>query len=131
MVKASGQIKKELALLQQRTDDIAQTLDQLYDGYLKALGEASTRQLMLAVFHLCTQAYPDKFLKLSLQQRNDLQKSTQVLAAQIHHQLREQRDETKRMSRRSQPNSGLAFLQQLLEARASGAIIHTAGRQRR
>ena len=61
MVKASGQIEKELGLLQRRTEDMAEAVDPLYIGYLKALGEASKQQLMSAVYHLCTQAYPDMF----------------------------------------------------------------------
>ena len=125
MVKASSQIEKELGLLQQRTEDMANALDPLYSDYLKALGEASKQQLIAAVYHLCTQAYPDKFLSLSWQQRNTLQKSLQLLATQIHTQLSEQREQVKKNSRKPQRNNGLAFLQKLLAARASGAIIHT------
>ncbi len=125
MVKASSQIEKELRLLQQRTEDMASALDPLYDGYLKALGEASQQQLMAAAYHLCTQAYPDKFLCLSWQQRNQLQKDLQVLAAQVYTQLSDQREQVKKSSRKPQRNNGLAFLQKLLEARASGAVIHT------
>ncbi|MGB7485601.1 MAG: hypothetical protein WA901_05380, partial [Phormidesmis sp.] len=125
MVKASGQIEKELGLLQQRTEDMAEALDTLYGGYLKALGEASKQQLMSAVHHLCTQAYPDKFLALSWQQRNQLQKSLQVMATQISIQLIEQRSQVKKTSRKPSKNNGIAFLQQLLAAKASGAIIHT------
>jgi len=125
MVKASGQIEKELGLLQQRTEDMAEALDTLYGGYLKALGEASKQQLMSAVHHLCTQAYPDKFLALSWQQRNQLQKSLQVMATQIPIQLIEQRSQVKKTSRKPSKNNGIAFLQQLLAAKSSGAIIHT------
>ncbi len=125
MVKASGQIEKELGLLQRRTEDMAEALDPLYNGYLKALGEASKQQLMSAVYHLCTQAYPDKFLALSWKQRNQLQASLQTLAAQISVQLFEQRSQVKKNSRKPSRNNGLAFLQRLLEARASGAVIHT------
>ncbi len=125
MVKASGQIEKELGLLQQRTEDMAEALDTLYGGYLKALGEASRQQMMSAVHHLCTQAYPDKFLALSWQQRNQLQKSVQVLAAQIATQLVEQRSQVEKASRQPAKSNGLAFLQQLLAAKASGSVIHT------
>ena len=125
MVKASSQIEKELGLLQKRTEDMADALDPLYGGYLKALGEAGKQQLIAAAYHLCTQAYPDKFLSLSWQQRNNLQKSLQVLAAQIYTQLSAQQEQVKKNSRKPQRNNGLAFLQRLLAARASGAIIHT------
>ena len=128
MVKATGQIEKELKLLQQRTQDMAEVLDPLYDGYLRALGEASSRQLVSAVYHLCTQAYPDKFVALSWQQRNELQKSLQAIASSIHDKLLDHRGRAKKMSRRQQQSSGLAFLQRLLEARTAGAVITTSKR---
>ena len=84
MVKASGQIEQELGALQQRTEEMSRALEPLYEGYLKALSEASGRQLMQAAYHLCTQAYPDKFLALSWDQRNQLQKAFQVLSAKIY-----------------------------------------------
>ena len=120
MVKASGQIEQELALLQQKTEQMAEALEPLYEGYLKALGEAGKRQLVLAAYHLCTKAYPDKFLGLSWDKRNQLQNALQKVAAKIQEQLAEQRESAKITSRRSQNHDGLAFLQRLLEARAAG-----------
>ncbi len=128
MVKASSQIEKELGLLQQRTEDMAIALDPIYDGYLDALADASKQQLMSAVYHLCTQAYPDRFLKLSWKERSELQKALQTLSAQIRSQLDEQRIQAKTKSRRPQRNSGLDFLHRLLESRTSGAIIHASER---
>lgn len=118
MVKASGQIEQELASLQQRTEEMSDALELLYEGYLKALSEASKRQLVLAAYHLCTQAYPDKFLLLSWDRRNQLQQSLQAIASSIYEQLATQRDRAKTMSRRPQQPSGLEFLQRLLESRA-------------
>ncbi|MEO0704877.1 MAG: hypothetical protein AAF050_04345 [Cyanobacteria bacterium J06649_5] len=123
MVKASGQIEQELGALQQRTEEMSRALEPLYEGYLKALSEASGRQLMQAAYHLCTQAYPDKFLALSWDQRNQLQKAFQVLSAKIYDEFLAQRDRAKKMSRRPQQHSGLEFLQRLLEARTSGIDI--------
>ena len=120
MVKASGQIEQELALLQQKTEQMAEALEPLYEGYLKALSAAGARQLVLAAYHLCTKAYPDKFLALSWDKRNQLQNALQKVAAKIHEQLAEQRESAKVTSRRSHNHDGLAFLQRLLEARAAG-----------
>ncbi|MEM9089004.1 MAG: hypothetical protein AAGC93_09700 [Cyanobacteria bacterium P01_F01_bin.53] len=119
MVKASGQIEQELGLLQQKTESMSDALNVLYEGYLQALVEASKRQLVLAAYYLCTQAYPDRFLALSWDQRNQLQRSLQVLAAKIEGRLAEQRDRARKMSRRRQQHNGLEFLQRLLESRAS------------
>ena len=126
MVKASSQIEKELGLLQQRTEEMAITLDPIYDGYLNALAEASKQQLMSAAYHLCTQAYPDKFLTLSWKERNELQKALQVLAAQIQPQLQERRTQAKQASRRPQRSSGLGLLHRLLESRSSSSIVHAS-----
>ncbi len=127
MVKASGQIEQELSLLQQKTEAMADTLEPLYEGYLKALSEASKRQLVQAAYHLCTQAYPDKFLALSWDKRNQLQQSLQAIATQIYEQLTEQRERSIVMSRRPQNHDGLAFLQQLLEARTGSGGSSESG----
>ncbi|MGC1306928.1 MAG: hypothetical protein WA885_06840 [Phormidesmis sp.] len=123
MVKASDQIEQELASLQQKTETMADALEPLYDAYIKALSKAGERQLMLAVYHLCTQVYPDKFLALSWDQRNRLQQALQALSAQIYEQLMVQRDRAKKASRQPQQHNGLAFLQRLLESRATGATV--------
>lgn len=123
MVRASSQIKQELSLLQQRTQELETSLEPLYEGYLKALSEASGRQLIMAAFHICTQAYPGKFLGLSLQQRNQLQREIQGLGNGLYRQMMAQREQAKKASRRPPKKNGLAFLQRLLEAKSSGAAI--------
>ena len=123
MVKASSQIERELSLLQQRTQALETSLEPLYEGYLKALSEASGRQLVMAAFHICTKAYPSKFLSLSLQQRSQLQQEIQSLSGGLYQQLIAQREKAKKASRRPPKNDGLAFLQRLLEAKSSGAAI--------
>ncbi|MGB3293893.1 MAG: hypothetical protein WBB01_12975, partial [Phormidesmis sp.] len=123
MVKASSQIEQELALLQRRTEEMSNSLEPLYEGYLKALSEAGKRQLVMAAYHVCTQAYPDKFLALSWDQRNRVQQALQTLAGQLYNQLKERREQAKKMSRRPQHQQGLEFLQRLLEAKAAGAEI--------
>ena len=99
------------------------SLEPLYEGYLKALSEASGRQLVMAAYHICTQAYPGKFLGLSLQQRNQLQQNIQALSSGLYDQLMEQHRKAKKSSRRAPKNSGLAFLQRLLDVKSSGAAI--------
>ena len=123
MVRASSQIERELSLLQQRTQALETSLEPLYEGYLKALSEAGGRQLVMAAFHICTQAYPGKFLSLSLQQRNQLQQEIQRLSRGLYRQMMTQREQAKKASRRPPKKNGLAFLQRLLEAKSSGAAI--------
>lgn len=123
MVRASSQIEQELSLLQRRTQELEESLEPLYEGYLKALSEACGRQLVMATFHICTQAYPGKFLSLSLHQRNQLQQDIQALSSGLYQQLLDQREKARKASRRPPRNNGLAFLQRLLEAKSSGAAI--------
>lgn len=126
MVKASGQIEQELRVLQDQTELMSSSLDPLYEGYLKALSDAGHRQLVMAAYYLCTQAYPDRFLALSWDDRNRLQQSLQVLSTQISEQLNQQRVQAKKLSRQRQNSDGLAFLQRLLESRMASA----AGKKR-
>ena len=110
-------------MLQRRTEEMSSSLEPLYEGYLKALSEAGKRQLVMAAYHLCTQAYPDRFLALSWDQRNRLQQALQALAGQLYGQLKTQREQAQKMSRQPQQQQGLEFLQRLLEAKAAGAEI--------
>ena len=69
MVRSLDQIAKDLSKLETSTGQIDEDLKALYQDYLAVLGKAVKQQLVLAVYHLCTQAYPDEFLKLSISQR--------------------------------------------------------------
>ncbi|MBW4654411.1 MAG: hypothetical protein KME20_15445 [Kaiparowitsia implicata GSE-PSE-MK54-09C] len=73
------QIEQDIARLEQAIEAIAQEFEQHYRGYLTDLGQALSRQLISAVFHICTQDYPDRFLALTLAQRQDLQQQVRAL----------------------------------------------------
>ncbi|MCF4969852.1 hypothetical protein [Nostoc sp. CMAA1605] len=79
MVRAIERIERELAVLQEAIQAIARELQMAYASYLAALGQALRKQLILASYHLCTQGYPENFLKLSLNQRQQLQQSIRKL----------------------------------------------------
>ncbi|NEQ49288.1 MAG: hypothetical protein F6K11_04020 [Leptolyngbya sp. SIO3F4] len=119
MVNASGHIEQQLSKLQTQTADIAAELEALVDSYLEVLTEASKRQLVLAAYHVCTQIYPDKFLNLSLSQRNRLQQQLRELGHCIQTKLNAKWDKAKRLSLRPSEEDGLAVIRQLfLEATA-------------
>lgn len=80
MVRTVEQIEQELAILDQAVATLAQEFHNTYSQYLAALGQAVRQQLILASYHLCTQGYPEQFLKLSLQQRQHLQQSLRQMA---------------------------------------------------
>jgi hypothetical protein len=87
MVRSLDQITKDLSKLETSTTQIDEDLKALYQDYLTVLGKAVKQQLVLAVYHLCTQAYPDEFLKLSVSQREKVQASIRKIAAQGQMQI--------------------------------------------
>ncbi|MBD2258636.1 hypothetical protein [Pseudanabaena sp. FACHB-2040] len=87
MVGTVEQIRKDLAVLETATATLAEEFKTLYENYLKMLGKAARRQLILAGYHLCTQAYPEAFLRLSLSQRQKLQEALRTLANDVQNRL--------------------------------------------
>jgi len=79
MVAALEQIQANLTALQRAIAEIAEDLCTLYANYLNVLGRAIRQQLILACYDLCTQNYPQAFLRLSLSQRQQLQQTLQNL----------------------------------------------------
>ncbi|MDP5338264.1 MAG: hypothetical protein NWQ28_06775, partial [Nodularia sp. (in: cyanobacteria)] len=73
MARAIELIERDIAALQEAIRAIAAELHNAYASYLTTLGQAVRKQLILASYHLCTQGYPENFLKLSLNQRQKLQ----------------------------------------------------------
>jgi hypothetical protein len=82
MARAIERIERDIAVLQEAIQAIATELQSAYTNYLVALGQALRKQLILASYHLCTQGYPENFLKLSLNQRQKLQQSIRNLGQQ-------------------------------------------------
>ena len=119
MVNASGHIEQQLSKLQTQTAEIATEIEALVDNYLRVLTQASKRQLVLAAYHVCTQVYPDKFLELSLSQRDRLQQQLRELGNCIQEQLNSKWDNAKRLSLRPAEEDGLAVIRQLFLEAAS------------
>lgn len=82
MVAPVGRIEQEIAELDKAVLGLADELYLAYSDYLNALGGAVYQQLILASFQVCTQGYPNRFLALSLGQRQELQQSIRGLAKQ-------------------------------------------------
>jgi hypothetical protein len=87
MVGSVEQIERDLTALEKAAMAIAQDFRQTYTDYLMTLEQTVRQQLTLAAYRLCTQGYPERFLKLSFQQRQRLQQSIQQLGKQTHDQL--------------------------------------------
>ncbi|MGP1384667.1 MAG: hypothetical protein ACTS2F_13975 [Thainema sp.] len=92
MVASTEQIKREIKALENTTSAIADEVSELYARYLTTLGQSVRQQLILACYHLCTQNYPERFLRLSFSQRQKLQQAIKGLGKQAEQQLIEQTD---------------------------------------
>ena len=87
MVGSVERIAQEIAALDQNVATIAQDLYTAYSDYLTLLGQSVRQQLILASYHICTQAYPEPFLHLSYSQRQSLQKNLRYLSRQVQEEL--------------------------------------------
>ena len=87
MAKSLKQIRQELAKLEEETTQLSAQLKDLYRQYLEALSQSINQQLILAVYQICTQIYPEEFLKLSYNQREELQTKIRQLGQEINTKL--------------------------------------------
>ena len=87
MARAIERIQKDITELEEAVRVIAEELKLSYTKYLNVLGPALQQQLILASYYLCTQGYPEEFLKLSLNQRQKLQQSIRKLGQEAATQL--------------------------------------------
>ena len=87
MARAIERIQKDITELEEAIKAIAEELKLSYTKYLNVLGPALQQQLILASYYLCTQGYPEEFLKLSLNQRQKLQQSIRKLGQEAATQL--------------------------------------------
>ena len=87
MVRPVENIRKEMDSLNQATHLLAEEFNRLYTSYLDSLGMVLRRQVVMATYHLCTQVYPERFLALSLGQRQALQRDIRQLGERANHWL--------------------------------------------
>lgn len=66
---------------------LAKEFHSAYSDYLTQLGETVRQQLILASYYVCTQGYPERFLKLSYNQRYELQQTLRRLSQQTQEEL--------------------------------------------
>jgi len=81
------QIEQDLNQLEAKLLAIAQELQGTYEDYLTQLGTVARQQVILVSYYLCTQAAPERFLQLSLQQKRKLQQGLKGIARALQEQL--------------------------------------------
>jgi hypothetical protein len=87
MARAIERIERDIAMQKEAISAIARELHSAYVSYLTILGAALQKQLILASYHLCTQGYAENFLRLSLNQRQQLQQGIRKLGQKAAEQL--------------------------------------------
>ncbi|MBF2065280.1 MAG: hypothetical protein IGS39_12770 [Calothrix sp. C42_A2020_038] len=80
-------IEQDIQAIEKMSSEIADSFQESYTAYFAALGQAVKQQLILATYHLCTQGYPQTFLRLSLNNRQKMQQSIRNLGMQTAEQL--------------------------------------------
>jgi len=80
MARSTQHIERDLAALEEKVTALSEELQSLYAEYLELLSQSVQKQLILASYQICTQTYPQAFLKLSLTQRQALQQNLRQTA---------------------------------------------------
>lgn len=87
MSQRIDKIEQELVKLESAIALMSQQILTAYSSYLKLLGKTVQRQLVMAVYQICTDSYAEAFLQLSLNQRINLQTKVRQIAQGIMMQL--------------------------------------------
>ena len=73
MAKSLPKIEQDLKTLSEQVEEVKQELRDRYVRYLEILGNSLKKHLSMVTYQICTQTYPDLFLKLSVRERQELQ----------------------------------------------------------
>jgi hypothetical protein len=73
MAKSLPKIEQDLKTLSEQVGEVKQELRDRYIRYLEILGNSLKKHLSMVTYQICTQTYPDLFLKLSVRERQELQ----------------------------------------------------------
>ncbi|MEQ9621467.1 hypothetical protein [Coleofasciculus chthonoplastes] len=87
MVSAIELIEQDLGKMEGAIAHLASQLHDSYATYLTVLGQTVQKQLMLAGYQVCTQGYPDAFLSLSFNQRQNLQQALRQIGKEGRDEL--------------------------------------------
>ncbi len=86
-MKSFQKINKEKKELEKKSTQLLTELNSIYRNYLKLLGSTLNKQLILAVYQICTHIYPESFLRLSNDQRKEFQEKIKELCKSSESEL--------------------------------------------
>jgi hypothetical protein len=84
-----SKLEQDLSNLKTEVTDLAVKMQEKYRIYLDMLGESVYKQAIVAVYQLCTRAYPGEFLALSYANRQKLQEDIKSLSVENRTSLRQ------------------------------------------
>jgi hypothetical protein len=87
MAKSIQTTQQELEALKVTVAEAGQELQDLYINYLNLLSQSAKQQLISASYYLCTQIYPESFLKLSLSNKQKVQQKLRELSDRIQPEI--------------------------------------------
>ena len=80
-------IEEKITKIETDTTEFFQEFQHFYRQYLKLLSYSIEQQLILAAHHICTEIYPDAFLRLTFNQRQRLQDRLRKLGREFETDL--------------------------------------------
>jgi hypothetical protein len=80
-------IEEKITKIETDTTEFFQEFEHFYRQYLKLLSYCIEQQLILAAHHICTEIYPDAFLRLTFNQRQRLQDRLRKLGREFEADL--------------------------------------------
>jgi hypothetical protein len=89
MAQSLEQLNQSLKRLEQQAIDLGDKLHIAHQGYRNVLAQTALEQMIMASFTLCTEAYPEEFLQLSVNDRHQLQTKIRAIAQKMQADLRE------------------------------------------
>ncbi|MGB7414076.1 MAG: hypothetical protein WA902_07695 [Thermosynechococcaceae cyanobacterium] len=113
-------LQQSLEALEVKAGQISQEIYHLYQAYVGALGQAVSKQLLHAVYHLCTKAEPESFLALTLSQQQSLQQDLQKLTHQLQMSLEQVLSSTLEPIPQIDPNRLVQATQQVEDQMVEG-----------
>jgi hypothetical protein len=87
MVRDIKEIENHLNKLEEQAQAIGEKLEKTYQEYTEELGTTLQQQLLFSVYQICTQEYPQGFLRLKSSQQKALQKQVRELGEQAKEHL--------------------------------------------
>ncbi len=110
MARSIEQVGQDLHYLQTASSDLGTELTTAYQRYFTALAPTLKQQSIQSCYYLCTNCYPDAFLKLNYNQRSQLLKTLQRVISNAIADLVVQIDSSARSDREDEPTGELTSI---------------------